>query len=260
MCLMICGFPSVHAEWRLWRLTPANRDTIASMPSWNIHIAHVERLLAEEEASSLGIRDVNAFLFGNVVPDIYVGYMVPNVSHKIDYKLTHFADPGYVPEPRYDEFFERYVAPFADEDGRVSDVMLGAWTHLVADHVYNAHFNQLIERLGLKPGTEVRVRKQGDFDTYGRTLDIHMVPQLTPTLLEQAVSFPQYAVEADDARATCEVIAHIVADNAERHVHEPTYSLLGDTYFSEVPDEVDATMRAGLHAYASGDRSWGFGR
>ena len=188
------------------------------MPSWNIHTAHVERLLSEEDPATLGIRDINAFLFGNLVPDIYVGYMVPNPTHKIEYRETHLADPSHVPEPRYGEFFERFAQPSADADGRVSDVVLGAWAHLVADHVYNAHFNQLIERLGLKPGTEVRVRKQGDFDTYGRTLDIHMVPQPTPTLLEQAVSFPQYAVEADDVRATCEVIAHIVADNAERHV------------------------------------------
>ena len=44
------------------------------MPSWNIHTAHVERLLREEGAARLGVRDVNAFLFGNFLPDIYVGY------------------------------------------------------------------------------------------------------------------------------------------------------------------------------------------
>ena len=39
------------------------------MPSWNIHTAHVERLLREEGAAALGVVDVNAFLFGNFVPD-----------------------------------------------------------------------------------------------------------------------------------------------------------------------------------------------
>lgn len=227
------------------------------MPSWNIHTAHVERLLAEESPEALGIRDVNAFLFGNLVPDIYVGYMVPDATHKIEYRKTHFADPGYVPEPRYGEFFERFVAPSADADGRVSDVTLGAWTHLVADHVYNYHFNRLLERQGLKPGTEIRIRKQGDFDTFGRTLDISLVPEVTPELIEQCAAFPQYAVEEADVRATCEVMAGIVASNAERHVSEPTYSLLGADYFAHVPGEVDALMREGLHAYAAGDARWG---
>ncbi len=227
------------------------------MPSWNIHTAHVERLLAEEEPSALGIADVNAFLFGNLVPDVYVGYMVPNPTRKIEYRETHFADPGYVPEPRYGEFFERYVVPSADANGHVSDVVLGAWTHLVADNVYNAYFNQLIYRLGLTPGTEVRVRKQGDFDIFGRTLDIHQAPEVTPELLAQCATFPQYAVDEPDVRAACEVMAGIVADNAVRHVSEPVYSLLSEDYFAQVPGEVDALMRAGLHAYAAGERDWG---
>lgn len=227
------------------------------MPSWNIHTAHVERLLSVEQPSALGIRDVNAFLFGNLVPDVYVGYMVPDISHKIPYKDTHFADPNYVPEPRYWEFFERYVAPFADEWGHVSDVMLGAWSHLVADHVYNTRFNQLLVRLGLEPGTEIRVRKQGDFDTFGRTLDITLVPQATGELLAQCATFPQYAVEEPEVHATCHVMARIVASNAERHVSEPTYSLLGADYFASVPHEVDALMRAGLHEYAAGRPDWG---
>lgn len=227
------------------------------MPSWNIHTAHAERLLAEEDPYALGIRDVNAFLFGNLLPDIYVGYMVPNVTHKIDYRETHFADPGYVPEPRYDEFFERFVVPSADSSGRVSDVVLGAWAHLVADHVYNGHFNRLLEQLGLKPCTEIRERKQSDFDIFGRTLDISQAPVATPELIRQCAAFPQYVVEEPDVRATCEAMAHIVADNAANHVSEPTYSLLGAEYFETVPPQVDALIRKGLHAYAAGQADWG---
>jgi len=227
------------------------------MPSWNIHTAHVERLLREEEPSALGIRDANAFLFGNLVPDIYVGYMVPEPTRKIAYRKTHFADPSYVPEPRYDEFFERYVLPSADVDGRVSDVVLGAWAHLVADHVYNARFNRLLEERGLKPGTKIRIRKQGDFNTFGRTLDISQVPVPTPELIAQCAAFPQYPVAEPDVRATCEVMGTIVVQNAEDHVSDPTYSLLGDEYFATVPNEVDALVREGLHEYAAGRPDWG---
>ena len=42
------------------------------MPSWNIHIAQAERLLARDGACARFVRDANAFLFGNLVPDIPV--------------------------------------------------------------------------------------------------------------------------------------------------------------------------------------------
>ena len=80
------------------------------MPSWNIHTAHVERLLREEGAESLGVRDANAFLLGNLAPDIYVGYMVPDTTYRIDYKLTHQALREHIPLPSYDEFWNFYVA------------------------------------------------------------------------------------------------------------------------------------------------------
>ena len=73
------------------------------MPSWNIHTAHVERLLREQGAEALGVRDWNAFLLGNLAPDIYVGYMVPDTTLRIDYKLTHHSIREHIPLPRYDE-------------------------------------------------------------------------------------------------------------------------------------------------------------
>ena len=227
------------------------------MPSWNIHIAHVERLLAEVGPSALGVRDVNAFLFGNLVPDVYVGWMVPNASRKINYLETHFADPGDIPEPRYQEFFERFARPSADADGRVSDVVLGAWAHLVADHVYNANFSRLLARMGLRPSPQVRERKQSDFDIFGRTLDIRLVPEATPALLAQCASFPQYAIGEADVRMTCDVVAGIVADNAAHHVSDPVFDLVEAAFFMRVPDEVDALVLAGLSAYAAGEADWG---
>lgn len=228
------------------------------MPSWNIHTAHADRLLASEGPSALGIRDVDAFLLGNLAPDIYVGYMVPDASRKIPYKDSHFADPSFVPEPRYWEFFEREVVPAADADGLVSDIVLGAWTHLVADNVYNRHANRFIFGHGIQPGEETRIAKQGDFALFGRTLDISLVPQPSPEVLAQAMSFPQYAIEEADVRRTCEVMAGIVADNAARHVAgTPDYVMLPADFFASTFDEADRTMRAGLKAYVRGDRSWG---
>ena len=81
------------------------------MPSWNIHIAQTERLLARAGAVADTVRDRNAFLFGCVVPDIFVGYMVPGIADPIPYRITHFAKPEPIPKPREHEFWDTYVAP-----------------------------------------------------------------------------------------------------------------------------------------------------
>ena len=79
------------------------------MPSWNIHTAHVERLLREQGDSALGVRDVDAFYIGNIIPDVYVGYMVPNTTFRVDYKLTHLTYREHIPLPRADEFWRFYI-------------------------------------------------------------------------------------------------------------------------------------------------------
>ena len=216
------------------------------MPSWNIHTAHVERLLDEHGAEALGVRDPNAFLFGNHLPDVYEGYMVPDVSHKIRYRTTHFADPAFIPTPHFSYFAGIYV------DGRdASDVTLGAWAHLVADHIYNRETRRFIDAIGVRPGNETRIRKQGDFDLFGRTLEISSVPEADSGLVDQAAGFPQYAVAAADARAAARVARGIVRANDERHVAgTPTYSLLTPEFFSRTFDLVDEAIAAGLIAHA----------
>lgn len=228
------------------------------MPSWNIHTAHVERLLDQEDPAALGIRDVNAFLFGNLVPDIYVGYMVADLPRTIEYRETHFADPGHVPEAHYWEFFERFALPGASRDDQASDVVLGAWAHLVADNVYNRRTNAFRRERGIPSGTETRIKKQADFALFGHTLRITMTPAPTDALLAQAEAFPQYAIDAPTARAACEVMADIVRENTAHHITgAPAYQMLSAEFFASTMDEADRLMRAGLHAYAAGEQDWG---
>ena len=153
------------------------------MPSWNIHTAHVERLLREHGASELGIGDKDAFLMGNLLPDIYVGYMVPDATWRIDYKLTHLTMRDHIPLPRYQEFWDFYVERPEDYGAHcVTDVVRGAWCHLVCDHVYNAHTRAYLKELGVAPGEQARIKKQADFALFGRTLNIEMVPAVTNEL------------------------------------------------------------------------------
>ena len=66
---------------------------------------------------------------------------------------------------------------------------------------YSVPLKTVVEEQGLEYGDPLRVRKQGDFDAFGHTLDIGMVPEVTPELLAQCASFPQYEVAESDVRA-----------------------------------------------------------
>lgn len=215
------------------------------MPSWNIHTAHVERLLREEGADRLGIRDPNAFLFGNLAPDIYVGYMVPDTTLRIDYKLTHHSVREHIPLPRYDEFWDYYISGQRE----VSDVTLGAWAHLVADHVYNAHARAYLASIGVEAGERARIGKQGDFALFGRTLDISMVPRADDALLAQCAEFPPYSILPHDVRGAVGSAVRIVEKNREEHLSEaPVYQLLTAEFFEAAREEAHATIVAGLES------------
>lgn len=219
------------------------------MPSWNIHTAHVERLLREEGAAALGVRDENAFLMGNFVPDVYVGYMVADTSCRIDYKMTHLSLRDHIPLPRHDLFWEFYVA----RQEHVSDVTLGAWAHLVCDHVYNAHTRAFIRAAGVAPGERARVGKQADFALFGRTLDIGRKPHVDEALLAACADFPQYSLAERDVRAAAEVACGIVDENRAHHVDgTPRYRLLTADFFGAAFEEAHATVVRGLRARAEG--------
>ena len=213
------------------------------MPSWNIHTAHVERLLREEGAAALGVIDVNAFLFGNFVPDVYVGYMVPDPSFRIDYKLTHLALREHIPLPRYDDFWRFYVA----RQDAVTDLVRGAWAHLVADHVYNAHTRAYLASIGVKPGERARVGKQADFALFGRTLDISMVPHVDDALLAQCADFPMYSVAEKDVRAAARVAGESGGTKRAEHVAGGREGqLLTAEFFETARKEAHDTIVAGL--------------
>jgi hypothetical protein len=226
------------------------------MPSWNIHSAHVEQLLREEPAEALGIVDKNIFLFGNFVPDVYVGYVVSPISHKIEYRDTHFAATEAIPAPNASSFYKLYV-----RDRKAGDLELGAWAHLICDHYYNQRTKEYIARIGVKPGTEMRIRKQADFDLFGRTLDIERVPEATPELFKACAHFAQYPIDEQDVRAAIVAEERIVSKNIREHVaYAPTYSLLTPEFFSATYTEVDNALRTALHAYANGLDASSIGR
>lgn len=276
------------------------------MPSWNIHIAQTEQLFKRAGALACTVRDQNAFLFGALIPDIPVGYMVPGIKDPIAYRITHFAKPACIPKPREWEFWDTYVAPLVRSDdvaaawrsegddgpqtgvipassiklegdrvsrvhfpkkyehapapavqaspldgqtasdvlsGSIFDLVLGAWSHLVADSIWNTRVNEYLDAIGGVPSEQFRIRKQGDFDAFGKTLPIELVPRPTPRLVATASAFPQYAIDERQVLMSVGVAHEIVRTNVAPA--EPyRYRLLTDEFFDRTFTEVvEATDR-----------------
>lgn len=217
------------------------------MPSWNIHTAQVERLLSEGSPGDFGIADVNAFLFGNYVPDIYVGFMVPDASYRIDYCVTHVARPNMTPLPNADLYWNDCVIRRRPDDPAGASLALGAWAHLLADRVYNGRVRLFCQTHDVPKGEELRVRKQADFDAFGRSLNMESRVQVTPVLLDAARRFRQYEIKADDVVRAVEV-ANAIVDKAGA-VPGGTYQLLGEEWMNATFDLCDSLMAGWLRTW-----------
>lgn len=317
------------------------------MPSWNIHIAHAEGLLSSGGPVARMVRDRNAFLFGNLIPDIYVGYMVPAIAEPIPYRVTHFAAPEHIPKPREHEFWDAYVTPLAralsvggsmgirdlggDDvpdgqaladgasgeaavgtevcpagwtidagslaaevehvspahragyelradprdtaqiqreafecagvpsapmDRSLFDMVLGTWVHLLADTIWNQRVNDFLDERGEKPSSDFRIKKQGDFDQFGKSLHIDAVPLATPHLVELAARFPQYEIDERSVYATVAVAHEVVRTNTL--FSDPVYRLLTreffDRTFNEVQREADRRFAERMQRMGRGER------
>ena len=201
------------------------------MPSWNIHTAHVERLLADHRAGELGIPDENAFLFGNYVPDLYLGFMVPETTYRLDYCMTHMARRHVIPIPDADLFWDTYVRARTFPTPATRALTLGAWAHLVADRFYNGMFRRFMETCDGPKGDELRLRKQADFNLFGNSLGITSHVRPTPELFEAALAFRAYSILPGDVKRAIDVASGIVRacekvpENAQYQLIDPAWML-----------------------------------
>ena len=227
----------------------AARYHVHIMPSWNIHTAHVERLLADHKAGELGIEDANAFLFGNYAPDIYLGFMVEDTTYRIDYCLTHNAVPHVIPVPDADRFWDECICHPVRKAATPSgtSLALGAWAHLVADRTYNARFRSFCETHDVPHGDELRRRKQADFGFFGQTLGTSRLVDVTPELLEAARAFRPYSILPEDVRRAVDVANAITREGGRRNEHH-AYRLLDPAWMRDAFEACNAHLESWLLA------------
>lgn len=219
------------------------------MPSWNIHTAHVERLLADHRADELGIADENIFLFGNYVPDIYLGFMVPDASLHIDYCLTHVARMDAIPVPDSDFFWDYYVARRAPSSPAGMSLVLGAWAHLVADRFYNGRFRTYSLTHEMPKGDEMRIRKQADFNQFGQSLRISRFVDVTPGLVDVAWGFKAYSILPDDVSRTADAANAIVRASATQQQAKGCYQILDEEWLEGVFESCNERLALWLSAW-----------
>jgi hypothetical protein len=219
------------------------------MPSWNIHTAHVERLFADHAPKDLGITDANTFLFGNFAPDIYVGFMVPDVSFRIDYCTTHLARISLIPVADADLFWNLYIAYRTPTHPIGLSLVLGAWAHLVADRYYNGNFRTFWHDHDVPGGDEQRIRKQGDFDLFGHYLGISSRVDATPELMQAAYDFKPYRILAEDVERSIIVADDIVRKSAQVPAGPGHYQLLDEKWLTSVFEACNERIVVWLQAW-----------
>ena len=216
------------------------------MPSWNIHTAHVEHLLSAHDAAELGISDTNTFLFGNYVPDIYLGFMVPGVSMHVDYCITHVAKISMIPVSNADFFWNQNIAYRMPKSPAGQSLTLGTWAHLMADRYFNGSFRTFWTEHDVELGDALRIGKQADFDLFGRNLGASTYVQATPELIQAAYDFNPYRILEQDVRLAVDMANTITREGGALPAHPDGYQLLSEEWLRDVFDACNDRLETWL--------------
>ena len=197
--------------------------------------------------------------------------MVPDYSHKVRYGRSHQSYPGSLPIPSY----KRYQRNFMDglnpaeyllqtdfiqpnvsycsaeqcglvDQRQLRELIVGIWCHLVCDHVYNTHTRAFLHAHHIPTGEDARIRKQADFDIYGRSLDMSRLPEASDELFAVAAAHPQYGFTHSDVEQTLQVIQRIAEENRQNSVSCPQYRMLDTEFFSSAYKEAEETLVQGF--------------
>jgi len=129
---------------------------------------------------------------------------------------------------------------------QLRELIVGIWCHLVCDHVYNAHTRAFLRAHHIPTGEDARIRKQADFDVYGRSLDMNRLPEASDELFAVAAAHPQYGFTHSDVEQTLQVIQRIAEENRQNSVSSPQYQMLDTEFFSSAYKEAEDILVQGF--------------
>ena len=208
------------------------------MPGWMMHLA-----TANEISKQLQV-DKNSFLFGNILPDVYNGYIVPNLSHKIEHKISHYDTKQKIQEKVYGL---PGVYKFVEKNKEALDnnsVALGYLTHLMTDYYWNKKtytqkyiYNEQgkVGKVKLKSGRirqihenlEAMYLKQADFKLFSKFLLKNVSiprPKYQEQIMEKSNQIQRLQVNKEDLYKVFSYLENI-PERVEEEVKISQYQL-----------------------------------
>ena len=215
------------------------------MPSWITHL-----VTANKVSEKINI-EKDEFIFGNIMPDILVGFNV-NVEKTVPYAITHFAkivniNGIDIPVPNIEEYKKEYSEKFDNP------VVLGYFTHLLTDYFWNEYSYRTyfeifdkenrIVKLRLKNGKEKILtwkesvqEKQRDFALFAKYLQKNLKLELSINankILEDSKAIKEFAFTKKDIENTI-----LYLDNIEEVITaNEEYKIFSQKEFEQKLDE-----------------------
>ncbi len=177
------------------------------MPNWKVHLEVAKRI---SKKLNLNKKEHDLFLFGNILPDINNGYLVKDVSRKIDHEITHFVMND---KPSYENFFDEY-----HEQIKEDILLLGYFSHLYVDYKFNNNFYTTYREQNIDkyPRTELRIIKQSEFKIYNNKYIDNFIDTEEYEKICNATKFIEVVdVDCEDVRKTIEALKEIEVYNGE---------------------------------------------
>ena len=104
------------------------------MPSWGLHI-YIAECVCDKLKNKI---DYNSFLFGNVLPDIYSGWIIKDASQVYNYDVSHYASKVILNGREYKlSSYEKFIKE--QRENLKNPIILGYLSHLMADHFFNKY-------------------------------------------------------------------------------------------------------------------------
>lgn len=200
------------------------------MPSWSIHLS-VAGKVYEKFHKRYGWLGENEFLFGNILPDLFEGHVVPGLSCVVDDYSTHFPKQQTIkgvtiPIPDLKRFLEQY------QDKLKNSVIFGYYCHLFTDCFWNRfffentlrekrkkdHLPQVILQTGEireLPFQEVNAMKQNDFRIFCQHLsqtETIIYPNFSNKILDEVKQIKEFNFTKKDIEKTIDFIHKNLCD------------------------------------------------
>lgn len=126
------------------------------MPNWKVHLNVARKINEKTKFCDL---NYNAFLFGNIAPDINNGYIVKDISKIISHDYTHYSNgKGNL----------NYILFINEYNDRIlnNPILLGYLCHIATDYFWNKYFYEKAQKENLLSRynkEEIRLYKQREF-------------------------------------------------------------------------------------------------